>query len=316
MINDQKPLPLTPLPLTIVSGYLGAGKTTLINHLLRHTDGRRLIVLVNDFGELPIDADLIESQDGDTLNLANGCACCSMGGDLFNALVNVLDRTPRPDHLLIEASGVADPVRIANIALAEPDLILDGTLCLVDAENIGEYIKDDQIGETVSHQLASSDLILVNKLDLIDDKRRSELTELLANYAPKAQKIETKYSRIPIDVAIGSHDQEAIIKKEQLLTGDHSEPYIKWSKVSEDRLNRSRFEKALNTLGDRLLRMKGIVYFSDSDKPHIVQYVGARGSITQGKPAMKANHHSSRLVAISIKGRIEQSELDTIFSEF
>lgn len=213
MINDQKPLPLTPLPLTIVSGYLGAGKTTLINHLLRHTDGRRLIVLVNDFGELPIDADLIESQDGDTLNLANGCACCSMGGDLFNALVNVLDRTPRPHHLLIEASGVADPVRIANIALAEPDLILDGTLCLVDAENIGEYIKDDQIGETVSHQLASSDLILVNKLDLIDDKRRSELTELLANYAPKAQKIETKYSCIPIDVAIGSHDQEAIIKK-------------------------------------------------------------------------------------------------------
>ncbi len=315
MPNDQFPLPLTPLALTIVSGYLGAGKTTLINYLLRNTDGRRLMVLVNDFGELPIDADLIESQDGDTLNLANGCACCSMGGDLFNALVNTLDRRPRPDHLLIEASGVADPVRIANIALAEPDLVLDGTLCLVDAENIGEFINDDQIGETVSHQLASSDLILVNKLDLIDDNCRSELAELLAINAPKAQKIETRYSRIPIDVAIGSHDQVAIIKREQLLTGDHSEPYIKWSKVSERYLNRSRFEKALNTLGGRLLRLKGIVYFSDSNRPHIVQYVGARGSITQSNSETNTSHNHSRLVAIGIKGRIEKSELDAIFSE-
>ena len=111
---------MMPLPVTLVSGYLGAGKTTLINHLLRHANGRRLMVMVNDFGELPIDTDLIESRLGNTITLANGCICCSIGTDLAGAFIDLLNLDPMPDHLLIEASGVAEPHRIANIARAEP----------------------------------------------------------------------------------------------------------------------------------------------------------------------------------------------------
>ena len=274
------------------------------------------MVLVNDFGELPIDADLIESQDGDTLNLANGCACCSMGGDLFNALVDALNRSPRPDHLLIEASGVADPVRIANIALAEPDLSLDSTVSIIDAENIGDLVNDNQIGETVTHQLVSSDLILVNKLDLIDPLQKPGLIKLLDDLAPNAQKIETEYSQIPVDVVIGSHKREVIMGQEDLLAVDHSEPYIKWSKTFENRLDRAQFEKVLDDLGNRLLRLKGIVYFSDNDLPFVVQYVASRWTITRTETIRKYDRNLSRIVAIGLKNVIGSSELDALFLKY
>ena len=126
---------LPPLPVTVIAGYLGAGKTTLVNHLLRHAGGRRLSVLVNDFGKIAIDADLIAARDGDSMTLANGCVCCSIGGDLYRALTRALDRRPRADALVIEASGVAEPARLAEIARAEPDLLLAGIVVLVDARS-------------------------------------------------------------------------------------------------------------------------------------------------------------------------------------
>ena len=108
--------PTDRLPVTVIGGYLGAGKTTLVNHLLRHAGGRRIAVLVNDFGALPIDADLIEARDGDLLAIAGGCVCCSYGSDLMDALAALLERSPRPDHLVIETSGVALPGSVARSA--------------------------------------------------------------------------------------------------------------------------------------------------------------------------------------------------------
>ena len=97
----------------MVGGYLGSGKTTLINQWLRQANGQRLAILVNDFGDLPIDADLIESEDGDVINLSGGCVCCSYGNDLTMALIDLLELSPRPDHVVLEASGVALPGAVA-----------------------------------------------------------------------------------------------------------------------------------------------------------------------------------------------------------
>ena len=150
----------------MISGYLGAGKTSLINHLLRNADGRRIMVMVNDFGALNIDADLLESADEDTITLSNGCICCTMGTELLYALGDALDRRPRPDCLVIEASGVAEPDKIAAAAHAEPDMRYCGVVAMADAANIGERLKDRLIGAQVATQLRVADLILATKTDL------------------------------------------------------------------------------------------------------------------------------------------------------
>ncbi|MCB1346878.1 MAG: GTP-binding protein, partial [Rhodobacteraceae bacterium] len=120
----------SPLPVTLLGGYLGAGKTTLVNHLLRHAEGQRLAVLVNDFGDLPIDADLIEARDEDLMTLAGGCVCCTVGDDLGETLRALCARDPRPDQLLIETSGVALPGALAGALSLMRDVALAAVVVL------------------------------------------------------------------------------------------------------------------------------------------------------------------------------------------
>jgi G3E family GTPase len=144
------------LPLTVISGFLGAGKTTLVNRLLTEPHGRRLAVLVNDFGRINIDAELIRSRTADTINLANGCACCSVAGDLAKTIVQLAQREELPDAIVIEASGLADPRGIVQVALANPALRLDGIVALADAELLLEQANDAGSWRTLSSVLGST----------------------------------------------------------------------------------------------------------------------------------------------------------------
>ncbi|MCV6592704.1 MAG: GTP-binding protein [Silicimonas sp.] len=154
---------MSALPLSVIGGYLGAGKTTLINTLLAGDHGLRLAVLVNDFGAINLDAALLHSAREDTIELTNGCICCTMSGDLFYAIGDMLDRHPRPDHLIVEASGIADPARIAGLALAEPDLRYGGIISLADSENLAAQLSDGRITDQVAAQLTCADLVAVSK---------------------------------------------------------------------------------------------------------------------------------------------------------
>ena len=152
---------MTPTPVVVVGGYLGAGKTTFINGILRVTD-LRITVLVNDFGSINIDASLIRNSNGDTVELTNGCVCCAVGDDLAAALLTIVDSPVRPDLVLIETSGVADP-RIASTYAHINGLRAGGIIVIVDGVQVEAQLQNPLIGSTVRRQFEAADLLLVSK---------------------------------------------------------------------------------------------------------------------------------------------------------
>ncbi len=310
-----------PLPLTIITGYLGAGKTTLVNHLLGHADGRSMMVLVNDFGEIAIDADLIVAQDADTLILANGCVCCSIGGDLFRAFGMALDRTPRPDHLVIEASGVADAARLADIARAEPDMRLDCVVAVADAETVQERCEDGYVGDTVSRQLQAADLIVVNKVDHAEPEDVRAVADWLDRFAPATPTVYTSRCLIDADIVLGpgmSPNEKRVENRNFHIieTGhdhhvNHEDAYVRWLSPPDLTLTRDNLEKALLGLPDGLLRLKGFVQLSDEDRAVLVQVVGKRQEVM----AMPRRPQTWYLTAIGIKPVLDTKLLDFLFRE-
>jgi G3E family GTPase len=190
------------LLVTLISGYLGAGKTTLVNHLLRHADGRRLAVLVNEFGDMPVDADLIEARDDNLISIAGGCICCSFGSDLVAALMGLKDRADI-DQIVIETSGVALPGSVVQAMALLPGLDIDGVIVVVDAETIEQRSRDQYMSDTVLRQLADADLVLLNKIDLVTEASAAKTGTWLAAQAPRARIVPVRNGQIAIDVALG-----------------------------------------------------------------------------------------------------------------
>lgn len=183
-----------PIPVTVIGGYLGSGKTTLVNHLLRHANGKRLAIMVNEFGELPIDEDLIEATSENMIALAGGCVCCSFGSDLIAAMQELARMQPPPDNVILEASGVALPGAIAGTLSLLPGFTLDGVLVLADAETVRQTAQDKYMADTITRQLADADMVLLNKTDLVVARELAELRAWLPQFAPQARVIETQRS--------------------------------------------------------------------------------------------------------------------------
>ena len=192
------------VPMIVLGGFLGAGKTTLLNRILAGAGGVRSAVLVNDFGDLDVDGALVTAHGGDTIRFANGCLCCAMGDDLVGALDRLLAREEqRPDRFVVEASGVADPAAIADVATLHPELERDLVVVLADAETLRAHYEDRRLRETIARQLDAADLLVLNKCDRVGEEERAAVTAW-AHARVRAPITHTVEANVPVALLLDS----------------------------------------------------------------------------------------------------------------
>jgi G3E family GTPase len=292
------------IPVTLIGGYLGAGKTTLVNHLLRNAGGRRLAVLVNEFGQLPIDAGLIVAREGNLISISGGCICCSFGSDLLAALIELKGRGDAIDHLLIETSGVALPASIVQSLSLLPDLAIDGVIVVADAETIEARARDRYMGDTVLAQLTHADIILLNKIDLVSRERFSGISRWLTEIAPRARVVPSRNANIPLDIIIGQHPR---LPSDQDFTSPsghhHTADYKTLSLEIDAPRDPETLAASLSSPTAGLLRAKGFVRRFDGTFAAL-HVVGQRAII---EPAPAWIEGPGRLVCIGLAGQINQS---------
>ncbi|MDA1073734.1 MAG: GTP-binding protein [Proteobacteria bacterium] len=297
------------VPFTVIGGYLGAGKTTLINHLLKHADAARLGLIVNDFGAINIDADLIESADDRKISLTNGCVCCGLSSGIEDALDEIL--ATGPDHILLEASGVADVAVLTRYGYLQ-GLRPNGLIVLADAETVRRKADDKYVAQSVRRQFKAADLIILNKIDLVEGDLDA-LAEWLRDLAPQASVVPTSRCNLPVELVLGARTESEISKPTVSDDPDHRHAsYISWSYETGQVTTLGNLQAFLDALPFQVLRLKGYVCLNDGTRK-LVQRVGVR---TQIIDAGASAGQTTRLVALGLQAQIKPSDLDRLAHKY
>jgi len=260
------------VPFTVVGGYLGAGKTTLVNRILTAEHGRRIAVIVNDFGDVAVDAGLIESEEGSVRSLANGCVCCTLTDGFASTLRELGEREPPADHVLVEVSGVGDPWAVAQWGRT-PGFALDGVVVVVDPETIVERLGDRYVGDTVRGQLEAADLVLLSRADVT---AASGLDTASAAVSAITDAPVLRGTDVALDLLLGRPTLGAP------SSTAHAE-HTSWS-CRPRPAHRSDLTAWLEAAPDGVVRVKGFVDADgDADGQLVGQRVGRRCEVTRHK---------------------------------
>ena len=273
---------LTKIPVTVITGYLGAGKTTLLNNLLKEPNGKKLAVIVNEYGEIGIDADLVVKSDEEILEMNNGCICCNVRGDLVRIIEKITNTDKSFDHIVIETTGLADPGPIIQSFWVEEILRdktqLDGFVTVVDSLH---FFKHEYSCEA-KEQVAFADQIILNKCDLVDDSQILRLEKTIKSMNPLAKVERTNNSKISTDILdLGGFDlSKALAIEPGLLESDSHEHQDDISAIclnTEGPIDGKLFNKWIygfvQTNGENLYRCKGILNIDDQPRRFVFQGV-------------------------------------------